>query len=187
MKLLAMARSRGPQTVRQRGSRRLVTAGSPFAVVTVLPTSALSMVSRINPHLCVLTDIRRARRRDARRAVESDRGGPAARTCRDLAPQGSGGSVAPASNGRGEAPADVSRLDYLDLIPADFTYRNMDLLLDVGDAKLGDVPGGKPARKLSKLLAPLAAEYDVVFLDCRRPSRWSRRTCCTPPTSSWSR
>jgi len=27
-------------------------------------------------------------------------------------------------------------------------------------------PGGKPARKLSKLLAPLAAEYDVVFLDC---------------------
>jgi len=43
----------------------------------------------------------------------------------------------------------------------------MDLLLDVGDAKLGDnVPGGKPARKLSKLLAPLAAEYDAVFLDC---------------------
>ncbi len=47
----------------------------------------------------------------------------------------------------------------------------MDLLLDVGSdkdggAKLGDVPGGKPARKLSKLLAPLAAEYDVVFLDC---------------------
>jgi cellulose biosynthesis protein BcsQ len=57
--------------------------------------------------------------------------------------------------------------DNLDLIPADFTYRNMDLLLDVGDAKLGDnVPGGKPARKLSKLLAPLAPEYDAVFLDC---------------------
>ena len=56
--------------------------------------------------------------------------------------------------------------DNLDLIPADFTYRNMDLLLDVGDTKLGDVPGGKPARKLSKLLAPLAAEYDAVFLDC---------------------
>jgi chromosome partitioning protein len=57
--------------------------------------------------------------------------------------------------------------DNLDLIPADFTYRNMDLLLDVGDAKLGDaVPGGKPARKLSKLLAPLAADYDAVFLDC---------------------
>ena len=30
----------------------------------------------------------------------------------------------------------------------------------------GDTPGGKPARKLSKLLAPLADEYDAVFLDC---------------------
>jgi len=56
--------------------------------------------------------------------------------------------------------------DNLDLIPADFTYRNMDLLLDVGDATLDAVPGGKPARKISKLLAPLAAEYDAIFLDC---------------------
>jgi cellulose biosynthesis protein BcsQ len=61
--------------------------------------------------------------------------------------------------------------DNLDLIPADFTYRNMDLLLDLGSvrdggAKSGDAPGGKPARTLSKLLAPLAAEYDAVFLDC---------------------
>ena len=56
--------------------------------------------------------------------------------------------------------------DNLDLIPADFTYRNMDLLLDAGDAKGDDAPGGKPARKLAKLLAPLAAEYDAVFLDC---------------------
>ena len=66
--------------------------------------------------------------------------------------------------------------DNLDLIPADFTYRNMDLLLNAGDggagdaaagdAKGGDAPGGKPARKLAKLLAPLAAEYDAVFLDC---------------------
>src|SRR5579863_4440489 len=57
--------------------------------------------------------------------------------------------------------------DNLDLIPADFTYRNMDLLLDAagGGADRG-APGGKPARKLSKLLAPLADEYDVVFLDC---------------------
>ncbi len=38
--------------------------------------------------------------------------------------------------------------------------------MTLGDAKPGDVPGGKPARKLSKLLAPLAAEYDAVFLDC---------------------
>jgi cellulose biosynthesis protein BcsQ len=56
--------------------------------------------------------------------------------------------------------------DNLDLIPADFTYRNMDLLLDAGEAKADDAPGGKPARKLAKLLAPLAAEYDAVFLDC---------------------
>ncbi len=59
--------------------------------------------------------------------------------------------------------------DNLDLIPADFTYRNMDLLLDGGRGGYGDggeTPGGKSARKLSRLLAPLAADYDVVFLDC---------------------
>src|ERR1700722_19090862 len=41
--------------------------------------------------------------------------------------------------------------DNLDLIPADFTYRNMDLLLDAAggggsDAKAADAPGGTPAR-----------------------------------------
>ncbi len=57
--------------------------------------------------------------------------------------------------------------DNLDLIPADFTYRNMDLLLDAaGGGGSGDAPGGKPARKLSKLLAPLSDDYDAVFLDC---------------------
>jgi cellulose biosynthesis protein BcsQ len=45
----------------------------------------------------------------------------------------------------------------LDLLPADFTYRNLDLLLDAAR---------KPARKLGRLLAPLRPEYDVVFLDC---------------------
>jgi chromosome partitioning protein len=53
----------------------------------------------------------------------------------------------------------------LDLIPADFTYRNMDLLLDDGGDTSGPA-GGKPARTLGKLLAPLAEEYDAVFLDC---------------------
>jgi len=48
--------------------------------------------------------------------------------------------------------------DDLDLLPADFTYRNMDLLL--GDADK------KPTRKIGQLLRPLAAEYDHVFLDC---------------------
>jgi chromosome partitioning protein len=57
--------------------------------------------------------------------------------------------------------------DNLDLIPADFTYRNMDLLLDAaGGGADRDAPGGKPARMLSRLLAPLAEEYDAVFLDC---------------------
>jgi cellulose biosynthesis protein BcsQ len=47
--------------------------------------------------------------------------------------------------------------DGLDLLPADFTYRNLDLVLDAAK---------KPARRLGSLLAPLSAEYDVVFLDC---------------------
>jgi chromosome partitioning protein len=45
----------------------------------------------------------------------------------------------------------------LDLLPADFTYRNMDLLLGAD---------GKPTRKIAQLLRPMAAEYDNVFLDC---------------------
>ncbi len=45
----------------------------------------------------------------------------------------------------------------LDLLPADFSYRNMDLLLD--EAK-------KPALRLLKLLRPLSYEYDLIFLDC---------------------
>jgi chromosome partitioning protein len=68
--------------------------------------------------------------------------------------------------------------DELDLLPADFTYRNMDLLLGAADgsgpdkngaAKNGAAKNGaaqKPARKLAQLLRPLAAEYDNVFLDC---------------------
>jgi len=45
----------------------------------------------------------------------------------------------------------------LDLIPADFSYRNMDLFLD--QAK-------KPERRLHQLLEPLAGAYEYVFLDC---------------------
>lgn len=47
--------------------------------------------------------------------------------------------------------------DGLDLLPADFSYRNMDLLLDAEK---------KPTRRIRQLLAPLAADYDTVFLDC---------------------
>jgi chromosome partitioning protein len=98
----------------------------------------------------------------------------------DLDPQGAASfmfRVKPKVKGGGKAlimgkrPLDEAikgtDFDNLDLIPADFTYRNMDLLLDsAGDGGSGGAPGGKPARKLSKLLAPLAAEYDTVFLDC---------------------
>lgn len=45
----------------------------------------------------------------------------------------------------------------LDLLPADFSYRNMDLELD--DTK-------KRTTRLSQLLASVADEYDIAFLDC---------------------
>ena len=45
----------------------------------------------------------------------------------------------------------------LDLLPADFSYRNLDLLLD--DTK-------KPYRRLRKILNSLVTEYDYIFLDC---------------------
>jgi chromosome partitioning protein len=99
----------------------------------------------------------------------------------DLDPQGAASfmfRVKPKVKGGGKALISGKRplddaikgtdFDNLDLIPADFTYRNMDLLLDDAkrDGKQDDQPGGKTARKLSKLLAPLADEYDAVFLDC---------------------
>jgi chromosome partitioning protein len=47
--------------------------------------------------------------------------------------------------------------DRLDLLPADFSYRHMDLALD----------GTKrPTRRLARVLEPLAGDYDYVFLDC---------------------
>jgi chromosome partitioning protein len=89
----------------------------------------------------------------------------------DLDPQGAASfmfRVKPRVKGGGKALIRGTRaldaaikgtdFDDLDLIPADFTYRNMDLLLDSA--------GGKPGRKLAKLLTPLAAEYDAMFLDC---------------------
>ena len=50
-----------------------------------------------------------------------------------------------------------SDYENLDLLPADFSYRNMDLILE--DSK-------KPLRRLRKILKPLADEYDLLFLDC---------------------
>ena len=45
----------------------------------------------------------------------------------------------------------------LDLLPADFSYRHMDLALDHYK---------RPTRRLSRVLAPLAGDYDVIVLDC---------------------
>lgn len=45
----------------------------------------------------------------------------------------------------------------LDLLPADFTYRNLDLVLD--DFKKSD-------RRVDKILRPLTEEYEHIFLDC---------------------
>jgi cellulose biosynthesis protein BcsQ len=45
----------------------------------------------------------------------------------------------------------------LDLLPADFSFRNLDLVLD--ERK-------KPTQRLKKLLKPLIKEYDYIFLDC---------------------
>jgi chromosome partitioning protein len=56
-----------------------------------------------------------------------------------------------------EAALKATDFDNLDLLPADFSYRNMDLELD--DTK-------KRTRRLGQLLDTFASEYDVVFLDC---------------------
>ncbi len=62
---------------------------------------------------------------------------------------------------RAERPLEdaIKASDYagLDLLPADFTYRHLDLLLDAEK---------KPTRRLRRLLEPLADDYDDVFLDC---------------------
>jgi cellulose biosynthesis protein BcsQ len=62
-------------------------------------------------------------------------------------------------SGKRELEDCIRGTDYegLDLLPADFSYRNMDLFLEHSK---------KPSHRLHKLLEPLAGEYDYVFLDC---------------------
>ena len=45
----------------------------------------------------------------------------------------------------------------LDLLPADFSYRHLDLELE---------ERRKPTKQLLRLLMPMSREYDLVFLDC---------------------
>jgi chromosome partitioning protein len=88
----------------------------------------------------------------------------------DLDPQGAATymfRVRAKVKGGGRALVDGSRslddairgtdFDGLDLVPADFSYRNLDLQLD--DTK-------RPTRRIRQLLRPLASQYDTVFLDC---------------------
>lgn len=75
--------------------------------------------------------------------------------------------VRPKVRGGGEALVDgslapgeaVKATDFedLDLLPADFTYRHLDLLFDAA---------GRRTRHLERLLEPLRAEYDDIYLDC---------------------
>jgi cellulose biosynthesis protein BcsQ len=88
----------------------------------------------------------------------------------DLDPQGAatytlgvgrrapGGALRLARKRPGAAAA-VTRTawDGLDVIPADFSLRHLDL-------ELADL--GKPRRQLAKALSPVIGDYDVVFIDC---------------------
>jgi len=53
----------------------------------------------------------------------------------------------------------IKGTDYenLDLLPADFSYRNMDFFVEMTK---------KPEHRLNKLLKPFEEEYDYIFLDC---------------------
>jgi chromosome partitioning protein len=61
--------------------------------------------------------------------------------------------------GKTDIAARIKGSDYerLDLLPADFSYRHMDLALDASK---------RPTRRLARLLAPLADDYDYIVLDC---------------------
>jgi cellulose biosynthesis protein BcsQ len=61
--------------------------------------------------------------------------------------------------GKVDLDEQIKGSDYenLDLLPADFSYRKMDVTL--GEVK-------RPAEQLEKLLTPLSCEFDLVVLDC---------------------
>ena len=67
---------------------------------------------------------------------------------------------------------------HLDLLPADFTYRHMDI-------DLNDRPN--PQRTLRRLLSRWPRSSTWSSWTPRRVCRWCRRTCCGPPTWCWCR
>ena len=88
----------------------------------------------------------------------------------DLDPQGAASyllRVRPRVKGGGKAlisgkkaldqAAKPTEFDRLDLVPADITYRNLDLVLDAAK---------KSTQRIARLLDPLEDDYDLVILDC---------------------
>ena len=69
------------------------------------------------------------------------------------------GGASPLVQGLTDIDAIVKGTDFdgLDLLPADFSYRNMDLFLGNGRS---------PTLQLMRLLRPLAREYDYLIIDC---------------------
>lgn len=61
--------------------------------------------------------------------------------------------------GKGELDGFIKGTDFegLDLLPADFSYRHMDLRLE---------ETSRPVIQLERLLKPLSEDYDLIFLDC---------------------
>jgi len=61
---------------------------------------------------------------------------------------------------RGKRTLDQARrpteFDNLDLVPADFTYRNLDLVIDAAK---------RPTERIARLVDPLEDQYDVAILD----------------------
>jgi chromosome partitioning protein len=61
--------------------------------------------------------------------------------------------------GKLEIDSRIKETDFpgLDLLPADFSYRHLDLELDKTK---------RPVRQIGRLLKPLAKEYDLLLIDC---------------------
>ena len=98
----------------------------------------------------------------------------ASRECRvllwDLDPQGAStyllnvkakvkGGVGSLMRGKSEMDAAIRSTAYsnLDVLPADDTYRDLDLVLDAAK---------KPTHRIAKVLQSVSNAYDIVFLDC---------------------
>ncbi len=71
-----------------------------------------------------------------------------------------------------------TEIENLDLLPADFSYRHMDLFLDSEK---------KPKKRMGEFLSRFEEDYDVLFLDCPPSFHWCRKTFFIRLTSCWCR